>query len=121
MRLIFVYNANSGTVNAIFDSLHKIASPETYDCNLCAITFGKFSENKIWKAFRGNSEIDMEFYHRDEFLKQFKSKWLPKFDFPVILSEANGELQLFISSEELNALKDVSELIDEIKKRQFHY
>lgn len=121
MRLIFVYNANSGKVNAILDSLHKIASPETYDCNLCAITFGKISEDKTWKAFRESSEIEMEFFHRDEFLKQFKSKWLPKYNFPVILSEANGELQLFISAEELNALKEVSELIDEIKKRQSHY
>lgn len=121
MRLIFVYNANSGKVNAILDSLHKIASPETNDCSLCAITFGKFSENKTWKAFRENSEIDMEFYHRDEFMKQFKSKWLPKYDFPVILSEENGELKLFISSEELNDLKEVSKLIDLIKKRQFHY
>ena len=121
MRLIFVYNTSSGKVNAILDSLHKIASPETYDCSLCAITFGKFSENKTWKTFRENSEIDMEFYHRDEFMKQFKSKWLPKYDFPVILSEENGELKLFISSEELNDLIEVSQLIDLIKKRQFHY
>jgi hypothetical protein len=121
MRLIFVYNTNSGTVNAILDSLHKITSPETYNCNLCAITFGKISEDKTWKTFRENSEIEMEFYHKDEFLKQFKSKWLPKYNFPVILSKEKEELQLFISAEELNTFEEVSDLIIEIKKRQFHY
>jgi hypothetical protein len=121
MKLIFVYNANSGTMSAILDGLHKIVSPSTYDCNLCAITYGNFSEDKIWEAFRVQSEIEMEFYHKDEFLKKFRSKWLPKFDFPIVLSEENGELAVFITSEELNKLEYASQLIDKIKKRQSDY
>jgi hypothetical protein len=121
MKLIFVYNANSGTVSAILDGLHKMVSPSTYDCNLCAITFGNFSEEKIWREFREESEAEMEFYHKDEFLKQFRSKWLPKYDFPVLLSIENGELEIFIDAKELNALEDASQLIEAIKKRQSHY
>ena len=121
MKLIFVYNANSGKVSAIMDSLHKILSPSTYDCNLCAITFGNFSEDETWKAFRAQSEIEMEFYHKDKFLKKFRSKWLPKFDFPILLSEENGELVVFITSEELNKLENASQLIVEIKKRLSDY
>ena len=121
MKLIFVYNANSGKLNAILDGLHKIVSPSTYDCNLCAITYGNFSEDKIWKEFREESEADMTFYYKDEFLKQFRSKWLPKYDFPVLLSEENGELELFISAKELNNLENPSQLIEAIKKHQSHY
>ena len=117
MKLIFVYNANSGFLDKIFDGAHKIVSPSTYDCNLCAITFGAFSEDELWKAYREHSEIPMEFYHKDEFLKQYKSKWLPNYDFPIILLENKMELEVFISSEELDVLSTSEALIEEITKR----
>lgn len=117
-KLIFIYNANAGKVSAIIDSFHKILSPSTYQCHLCAITFGNFSEDKIWKAFRVQSKTEMKFYHKDEFLKEFRSKWLPKFDFPIVLSEEKGELAVFITSKELIKLENASQLISEIKKRQ---
>ena len=66
MRLIFVYNADSGLGNAMLDSMHKIVSPQTYDCQLCALTFGVFTEKEQWKNFRETSEISMEFLHKDE-------------------------------------------------------
>ncbi|RMA57685.1 GTPase [Ulvibacter antarcticus] len=117
MKLLFVYNANSGFINAAMDSMHKIASPETYNCKLCALTFGNFSENKEWKAFRETSDIEMVFLHKDEFLKQYRSKWLPKYDFPVVLSEENGELQVFMTSEVMEGLENISDLIVEINNR----
>ena len=48
-KLIFIYNANSGKHNALLDTMHKIVSPNTYNCNLCDITFGLFTENKTWR------------------------------------------------------------------------
>lgn len=117
MKLIFVYNANSGFLDKILDGAHKIVSPSTYDCNLCAITFGAFSEDELWKAFREHSETAMEFHHKDEFLKQYKSKWLPAYDFPIILVENKMELEVFISSEALNALNTSEALIEEITRR----
>ena len=117
MQLIFVYNANSGKVNTFLDAIHKIVSPKTYDCNLCHITFGVFSENKTWKQFRENSGIDMKFYHRDEFQKKFKSKWLDNYSFPTILLENNNELIIFMSSEDLNSIESVPDLMDEITNR----
>ena len=35
--LVFVYNADSGVFNALADAAHKIFSPRTYACNLCAL------------------------------------------------------------------------------------
>ncbi|WP_273567857.1 hypothetical protein [Maribacter halichondriae] len=51
-KLIFIYNADSGFRNAIIDGAHKILSPNTYECNLCELTFGAFTENKVWAKFR---------------------------------------------------------------------
>ena len=117
MKLIFVYNADSGKVNALWDSAHKLFSPKNYDCNLCALTFGTFSEKKIWKQFRKSVDAEMIFLHRDEFQKQYKSKWLQKVDFPVILVSINEGLEVFISSEELKELKTPESLIELITER----
>ena len=65
MKLLFVYNANSGTLNSLFDLGHKLFSPKTYKCNLCALTFNTFTENTLWKTLREQSAIKMEFYHID--------------------------------------------------------
>ena len=117
MLLLFVYNANSGTVNAVLDSMHKVISPSTYECKLCEITFGTFSEKKIWKEFRENSEIKMRFLHKDEFQKEFRSKWLPKYEFPVALISGKDGLEIFISSEEFDRLDSAPALIDLIQER----
>ena len=36
--LLFVYNADSGFLNAIRDGIEKIADPEGYECRLCGLT-----------------------------------------------------------------------------------
>ncbi|MBU2995079.1 GTPase [Cellulophaga baltica] len=113
-KLIFVYNANSGKMNAVFDSAHKIFSPKTYSCSLCDITYGIFSENKEWKAFRNSSNLELEFLHKDEFLKDYKTKFSNNLTFPVVLTES---LDVFISTEELKALKSAENLISLIEDR----
>ena len=45
-ELIFIYNAKSGLVNEMIDVAHKIVSPRTYDCNLCAMSYGTFTKKK---------------------------------------------------------------------------
>ena len=118
MKLLFVYNATSGVANALLDSVHKVVSPSTYQCNLCDITFGLVSENKAWKQFRESSDIEMVFLHKDEFLKAYRSKWLPKYEFPIVLIEEENGFEVYITSEVINSLKDSDALIQEIAKRQ---
>ncbi len=100
MKLIFVYNADSGLMNTLIDIGHKALSPQTYECNLCGLTFGLVSEHKQWKQFREESNTDMEFLHRDE----FEQKYARKFKYPVILKEDN-DLSVAISQAELNQIK----------------
>ncbi|MFT5103862.1 MAG: hypothetical protein ACI86C_001522 [Candidatus Latescibacterota bacterium] len=118
MKLIFVYNAVSGSTNALLDVVHKVVSPSTYTCNLCDITFEIISEKKEWKDFREASNIEMVFLHKDEFLKQYRSKWLPKYVFPIVLSEENYGLEIYITPEVINNLEDSKALIQEIAKRR---
>lgn len=115
-KLIFVYNANSGKLNAWLDSAHKIVSPSTYDCQLCDLTYGVFKENVEWVRFRESELItnnvrQLEFLHINEFEKNYKSKWLPKYDFPVILTASDQGLELFMSAKEMNKLETTEQLI----------
>lgn len=116
-KLVFVYNADSGIRNAIIGSAHKILSPGTYDCKLCGITFGVFGERKIWKDFREKASCEMEFLHKDEFQKNYASKFVYAFEYPVILIASNENFEVFISKEELEGLEKPEELIQLINKR----
>lgn len=109
MKLIFVYNADSGLLNKLMDIGHKIVNPETYSCNLCNLTFGNFSENQKWKEFRENSEIEMEFLHRNEFEKKYSMK-IPC---PVILKGTN-QPEVVLPKEKLEEMKSLDELIDAV-------
>ena len=60
MKLIFVYNADSGPISGLFDIGHKIISPDTYTCGLCKLTFDTFTEKQAWRAFRESSPFEME-------------------------------------------------------------
>lgn len=115
-KLIFVYNADAGLKNAVMDSLHKVMSPQTYDCKLCELTFGVFTENKRWKDFRENAQVDMVFLHKDEFQKNYASKFAAKYSYPCVLAATPHDLQLFMDSETLNQLESVEELIALVKK-----
>jgi len=116
-KLLFIYNANSGARNAIFDSIHKVFNPKTYDCKLCELTFGLVAENKTWKRFRQGSDCEMLFLHKDEFAKKYKSKFGYKFTFPIALIEGENGLEVLISTQELNELKTAKELIRLLEQR----
>lgn len=117
-KLLFIYNANSGKVNASLDVLHKVISPATYNCSLWGLTHGTLKENETWKAFRKSEKQPMEFLHKDEFQKQYKSKFGHKFTFPIVLAATSNGLEVFISSAEINAIEQPEVLIGLIKERR---
>lgn len=116
-KLIFIYNADSGFRNMIIDGAHKILSPSTYECKLCEITFGAFAEKNIWKKFREKSAIQMEFLHKDEFKKQYASKFGHKYTFPIVLEATKNGLEIYIKTDELKAMENAEKLIELIDKR----
>ena len=116
-KLIFVYNADSGFRNMVMDGAHKLLSPSTYECSLCDITYGAFTENSTWKKFRKETDLQMVFLHKDEFAVQYKSKFGHKFTFPIVLSETEMGHEVLVKTEELNGLSDANELIALLLKR----
>ncbi len=112
MKLLFIYNANSGKLNALFDVGHKLFSPSTYPCSLCTLTYDTFSENKIWKTFRKESHFDMIFYHKDEFENIF-----PNIEMlcPIILKREQNKFTTVLSSNDLNKITSTEELIEQLK------
>ncbi len=116
-KIIFVYNAKSGTINAVLDSMHKVLSPSSYNCNLCDITFGLVGEKEAWRDFRESFPIEMEFLHKDEYQKAYSSKFGFKFDFPIVLCAVEEELQVLVNTAELNQLDNAEELIKLIQER----
>jgi len=112
MKLIFIYNANSGKLNALFDAGHKLFHPSTYPCSLCALTYDTFSENIIWKDFRSESNLDMEFYHKDEFESTFPNV---RMIYPAILKLENNMLTTVLNNEVLDEISTVENLIERLK------
>ena len=112
MKILFIYNANSGKLNALLDAGHKLFSPSTYHCSLCALTFDTFTENEIWKTFRKESNLEMEFYHKDEFETTFPNV---KMIFPAILKLEGNQLTTVLNKDVLNEISDIERLIQKIK------
>lgn len=112
-KLIFVYNADSGLFNTVTDIAHKIFSPSTYECQLCAITHSAFSMREEWKGFLNSIEHEMAFLHRDEWKQLHGDK---ADDLPAVYY-GNETVELLISSEEINQCETIDQLKDLIKDR----
>ncbi len=115
-ELIFVYNADSGFFSAFKDGLHKMVSPSTYQCNLCALTYGRINMKEEWKAFIDSLEIPSEFLHRDGFLKKLESHPhdVVDIEFPAIFLNKDGRISLLIGQYEINQCKTLKDLMDSI-------
>ena len=105
--VVFVYNADSGLFNTLTDIAHKIFSPQTYECNLCAITYGNFAIRKEWQEFLETLDMELEFLHRDEFIDIYGLK---EIRLPAIFRKTEGGLQLWITAEEINRCTGIDEL-----------
>ena len=125
LKLIFVYNADSGGFfTGLKDTLHKTFRKSTYQCNLCAVTFGAFGMKKDWKNFVNNLDVPVEFkkkdkfqfefLHKDEFNEKYKVKDA-KFPSAYILNSSS--LDVFISQDEMNAVKSIDELKDLVNQK----
>ena len=106
-ELIFIYNAKSGFINELVDFAHKIISPETYDCNLCVITYGAFRMEKRWADYIQSLPINSVFTHQDKLYE----KKLKNVKLPSVFLRNGIELKELISSSEINKLNELQQLI----------
>ncbi len=105
--ILFVYNADSGLFNTLTDIAHKIFAPETYECNLCAITYGNFAMRAEWKEFLEGLGYGFEFLHRDEFSARYPGLATP---LPAVFLKEGDTLEPWITAGEINACSSVADL-----------
>lgn len=114
LTLVFVYNAESGLFNALSDVAHKIFSPRTYACNLCALTHSTLGMRGEWKEFLDGLNLSFEFLHADELKSRYDIKNLP---LPSVLRKKGATLEEFIDAAAINSCGTMDDLKRLITKR----
>lgn len=111
-NLVFVYNADTGLFNVVSDWAHKVISPSTYECNLCALTHSNFGMKKEWKEFLDELNVKMEFLHKDEFEKKYGKQFN---SYPCVFVKEGETMNELISKKVINQCKNLDELKEKIK------
>ncbi len=108
LKLLFVYNADSGLFNELTDYAHKIISPATYSCNLCKLTYGNLGIKQGWGKFLDSLRAEKIFLHRNEFFADYPE--LIDSSLPAIFSLKQKPPTLLLSAHEINSVKSLDEL-----------
>ena len=112
-ELIFIYNAKSGLVNEFLDFAHKIVSPSTYNCNLCALSYGNFTMKKKWSDYISSLPVRSTFTYKDKVSEYGYNN----IELPSIIFRNGSRSKVIISSEEINKLKKIDQLINILSDR----
>ena len=120
-ELIFVYNADSSLFETVTDFAHKIFSPSTYRCRLCALTFGNFVMKKEWKQFIEQLPFEIIFLYKKEFIEKYNMDCA----LPAVFIKENESPQLFIGKDKINNCSTLQQLkqtlLSEISKYDKHH
>ena len=105
--LVLVYHAASGLFNAVADAAHKLLSPETYKCNLCALTHTTFGMRGEWRDFLNRLGRPLEFLHADELKNLYGVRGVP---LPAVFERRGGRLELLIGADRINSCRTTEDL-----------
>ena len=109
--LIFLYNARSGVFNALIDYFPKMISPFTNECSLCSLTYNNYGQVKAWKQFIQSLNIPIYFKYSDHLSEIGLDK---ETKLPIVV---NTDLNVVVSSEEINQCQTIDALIEVIRKK----
>lgn len=112
--LVFVYTAGNGLFNLASDIAHKIFSPQTYQCQLCALTHSNFGMRQGWKSFLETLNRSLEFLHSDELQSQYG---LSNVALPAVFVKKDEQLRLLISADEINGCQTLDDLQNLIRNK----
>jgi hypothetical protein len=113
--LVMVYNADEGVAAMLLDGLHKALRPDTYPCDLCAITYGSVSMRGPWRDWLKAQPFAAEFYHRQDFARAW-----PDFaatPLPAILRRDGDALLLLLGPGDMRADMTIDELVAAVQAR----
>jgi hypothetical protein len=108
-RLILVYNAKGGIFNMAADAVHKLVSPQTYPCSLCALSYGPLAMHQAWRKALAALPVPVLFYHKDDFPAAFPGLQitLPA----ILLGQGANQPLVLLRSDELDDLPSLDALI----------
>jgi hypothetical protein len=107
--IVFVYNTDAGLFNTVTDTAHKMLSPDTYACNLCAITYSAFYIKKEWRDYILSLDMPVEFLHRNELKMKYGTDDII---LPAVFIKNGKTFEVVLDSQEINTCKNVSDLIN---------
>lgn len=115
--LLFVYNADSGVLNALKDLFVKTVTPERYECQLCAVTYGLTGMKREWRNFVAGLSANgvagdglktyVKFLHKDELAARYGLTGVP---LPAAFTLVDGQPQPWLSAEQINACRSLEDL-----------
>jgi hypothetical protein len=112
--LFFIYNAESGLFNGALDWAHKIVSPNTYQCELCALTYGNFGEKNTWKKFIESLEnVETVFYHKDEVPNQLQTI-VGNAELPIVIKKEDSTFSIIVDKTQFASMKSLADLQNSI-------
>ena len=114
-RLVIVYNANAGLAAGVMDSVHKLLSPSTYPCQLCAVTYGLTSMKREWRVFLDGLGMELLFHHRPDFRQAFPQA--ADWPLPLVAVEDGGVLGQLVSAADFAEIPDLASLIRVVNSR----
>ncbi len=113
-RLLLVYNADSGIINALMHAVHKQVSPDTYPCSLCAITYGAVSMHGEWRRFLDSLQMEVVIHHKDDFEEIYPGHNIP---LPAILiAERGAAPRELVPAQQLDMTADTMELMESVEE-----
>ncbi len=96
-RLILIYNADTGKLNALVDSARKVL--KLNGCALCDITHGLTGERSEWRSCRAELGVPIDILHRDEIFGRLKQ--LVEDTLPCVVAETAGGPQVLLTPDVL--------------------
>ena len=114
-RLILIYNAAGGIFAQLSDAVHKLVSPSTYACSLCALSYGAVSMHGAWRRTLESLPVTPVFLHRGE---GKVAALAPNAELPaILLRQGSTSPELLIGADELNAMPDLETLTELLLRR----
>jgi hypothetical protein len=96
-RLLFVFNADTGSFNALLDSARKLL--RLNGCTLCSITHGLAGEKSEWRECKEEIGVPVDYVHRDEISAELRS--VVGDQLPCIVAQTGTDLILLLAPDVL--------------------
>lgn len=113
--LIFVYRADRGFYNTISHTMHRIFSPETYECRFCQFTSSAFGMLRPWKDFLESRPEEKIFYHRREFEAAYPDITS---ELPLILRDyqTGTQPEVLLDRSDIERCRDLNDLMEKLER-----